>query len=273
MSQTAIAHIIYPTPHFYLQCHYDDVGLLTYDTIENTFITNPNYSLNFLLSYFNSKLFAWCLYKIVYCQAVRSTRFDDIYVAKMPIRKIQFKTSITERKKLLESIVVNIEGKEIKDVLEKIEEWLPKDKKGNFITEREKSDAVHDLLAYLAEQMTEMNKDSQKIVNEFLSWLENEFIKGSIEKLKNKTKIENFYDYPIQSIIDTLKLNNLLPKLIRHDDQRYLMLITTLEKAMSKLTPFKQGKDITDNLIDQIVYKLYSLTDEEIKIIEGTNTN
>jgi hypothetical protein len=117
--------------------------------------------------------------------------------------------------------------------------------------------------------MTEMNKDNRKIANEFLSWLENEFIKGSIEKFKNKTTLENFYDYPIQSIIDTLKLNNLLPKLIRPNDPRYLMLTTTFEKAMSKLTPLEQRLKITDDLIDQIIYKLYGLSNEEIKIIEG----
>ena len=35
---------------------------------------------------------------------------------------------------------------------------LPKDAAGNFIAEQEKSDVVHDLLAFLAERMLEMNK-------------------------------------------------------------------------------------------------------------------
>jgi type II restriction/modification system DNA methylase subunit YeeA len=35
------------------------------------------------------------------------------------------------------------------------------------------------------------------------------------------------------------------------------------------LGPLKEKIRATDNLIDQIVYKLYGLTDEEIKVVEG----
>ncbi len=34
----------------------------------------------------------------------------------------------------------------------------------------------------------------------------------------------------------------------------------------------KQRLALTDRLIDQIVYQLYGLTDDEIKIVEGANT-
>jgi hypothetical protein len=36
---------------------------------------------------------------------------------------------------------------------------LPKDEAGNFVVSQERSDVVHDLLAFLAERMLEMNKD------------------------------------------------------------------------------------------------------------------
>jgi hypothetical protein len=41
------------------------------------------------------------------------------------------------------------------------------------------------------------------------------------------------------------------------------------EKSLSKLLPLKEKLLRTDWLIDQIVYKLYGLTEEEIKIVEG----
>jgi hypothetical protein len=44
------------------------------------------------------------------------------------------------------------------DILSSVESCLPKDAQGNFITAQEKSDVVHNLLAFLAEQMLEMNK-------------------------------------------------------------------------------------------------------------------
>jgi len=49
---------------------------------------------------------------------------------------------------------------------------LPKDEAGNFIAERERSDAVHDLLAFLAKRMLEMNRQKQQEIRVFLGWLE-----------------------------------------------------------------------------------------------------
>jgi DNA-directed RNA polymerase specialized sigma54-like protein len=40
------------------------------------------------------------------------------------------------------------------------------------------------------------------------------------------------------------------------------------EKSLSKLLPLKEKLRKTDWLIDQIVYKLYGLTEAEIKIVE-----
>lgn len=45
---------------------------------------------------------------------------------------------------------------------------LPKDKEGNFIADRERSDVVHDLRAFLAERMQEMNKEKQQEIRGFL---------------------------------------------------------------------------------------------------------
>ena len=43
------------------------------------------------------------------------------------------------------------------------------------------------------------------------------------------------------------------------------------EKSYSKLLPLKETLHKTDWLIDQIVYRLYGITEDEIRIIEGTN--
>jgi hypothetical protein len=39
--------------------------------------------------------------------------------------------------------------------------------------------------------------------------------------------------------------------------------------AMKVLTPLKSRIEATDKLIDQIIYKLYGLTDDEVAIVEG----
>ena len=68
---------------------------------------------------------------------------------------------------------------------------LPKDEAGNFIAERERSDAVHDLLAFLAERMLEMNKQKQQEIRGFLVWLEG-FMGAKVEDLTPKTKLQSY---------------------------------------------------------------------------------
>ncbi len=38
---------------------------------------------------------------------------------------------------------------------------------------------------------------------------------------------------------------------------------------MQKLEPLKAKIEATDNLIDEIVFRLYGLTDEEINLVKG----
>ena len=71
---------------------------------------------------------------------------------------------------------------------------LPKDAAGNFITDQEKSDVVHDLLAFLAEKMLEMNKQKQQDIKGFLGWLES-FIGIRVEDLTPKTKLQSYYEH------------------------------------------------------------------------------
>ena len=44
------------------------------------------------------------------------------------------------------------------------------------------------------------------------------------------------------------------------------------EKSVEVLSPLLKRIDATDRLIDQIVYKLYGLADEEIEVVESSVT-
>jgi uncharacterized protein (UPF0305 family) len=54
------------------------------------------------------------------------------------------------------------------EILAQMDTCLPKDEAGNFIAEQERSDVVHDLLAFLAERMLEMKKQKQQEIKGFL---------------------------------------------------------------------------------------------------------
>jgi predicted KAP-like P-loop ATPase len=50
---------------------------------------------------------------------------------------------------------------------------------------------LHDLLAFLAERMLEMNKQKQQEIKGFLDWLEG-FVGARVEDLTPKTKIQSY---------------------------------------------------------------------------------
>jgi hypothetical protein len=154
------------------------------------------------------------------------------------------------------------------ELLSRVENCLPKDAAGNFIPEQEKSDVVHDLLAFLAERMLEMNKQKQKEIKGFLGWLES-YVGAKVDDLTLKTKIQSYYEHDYESILAVLKRNR---KKLAIDPARRgpgEALRAEFEGSMGKLLPLLDRIEKTDELIDDVVYRLYGLTEGEIRIVEG----
>jgi len=140
----------------------------------------------------------------------------------------------------------------------------------------EQSDVIHDLLAHLAEQMIEMNKQKQAEIKGFLTWLERK-IGASIGNLTRRTHLLNYLgDY--QKGESHLMLDELLD--ILRQNRRQLGVNPTardfqeqLEQeyraSLEKLLPLKARLAATDRLIDLIAYRLYRLTEEEVAVVEG----
>jgi len=84
LNQLAVAHVQNPYPHFYLQAALDDGERLVFETISCTFPKNSAVNIRFLLAVNNSKLFAWILYKFIFSNAIRSTRYDYQYIGRIP---------------------------------------------------------------------------------------------------------------------------------------------------------------------------------------------
>jgi len=147
----------------------------------------------------------------------------------------------------------------------------------------EQADVIHDLLAVLAERMIALNKQRQKEMKIFLTWLEAELeitpdSKGreGIEALTGKTKLKNYLGnyqkgeeaLSFDEIWSSLRKNksrigrNLTPTFMQEVRSAY-------EDSLAKLLPIKEALRLTDGLIDQIVYRLYGLTEEEVDLVEG----
>jgi len=146
--------------------------------------------------------------------------------------------------------------------INKILQWVEQELKNG------RNDTVHDFLAYLAEQMIELNKAKNKEIKGFLKWIERE-IGCNIDDLIGKTFLRDYHEADdITFILAILKRNQ--QKLSVDPSNRKFQ--ESLEKhfaeSLAVLEPLKGKIKATDNLIDQIVYRLYNLMPEEIGIVE-----
>ena len=192
-------------------------------------------------------------------------------IIRLPIRRITFTTSTPERARLGAELQLLYADEKHAEILAQMDTCLPKDEAGNFIAEQERSDVVHDLLAFLAERMLEMNKEKQTEIKGFLGWLEG-YLGGKVEDLTPKTKLQSYYQHDYESVLVVLKRNS---KKLAIDPARREpgeALKAEFEGSIGKLGPLREQIRQTDELIDATVYRLYGITEEEIKIVEKGTT-
>lgn len=131
-----------------------------------------------------------------------------------------------------------------------------------------RSDTVHDLLALLAERMIEMNKAKNEESKGFLKWLERG-IGAEIDNLANKTAIKEYHDHDFIGLLEVLKKNKNKLSIDLSSRKNQEILEKHFKESVAKLDPLKTRSKATDDLIDDIVYGLYGLDEDEIKIIKG----
>jgi hypothetical protein len=154
---------------------------------------------------------------------------------------------------------------------------LPRLADGAPDTANEQSDAVHDLLAHLAERMIALHKQKQAGAATFTGWLEQET--GSpVEEWALKTVVQSFWEQPWEEIERALQKNR--GKFLQAQGMRGKAADAALQPllraargrwgtASAELAPTLAAITATDRLIDLLVYRLYGLSDEEIDLVEG----
>ena len=236
------------------------------DTIN--YIVKSESNLYFVLGLLNSQLFEWRFRLTSTNNHVNSYEVDSL-----PLRSVTFTTPDEERMRLLEQAKKlyqeYLDTKNRDKILLFVAERLPTKEDGRPDTEHEQSDVIHDLLAFLAEEMTLLTEAKQSRIKVFLSWLEKEILRGSVEDQKNKTKIKDFHNNTFEDLLDVLKKNSVVRNPCPSDVRD--TIASEFSSAVKALTPLKALIKATDDLIDRIVYKLYGLTPEEIAMVEGSS--
>ena len=241
------------------------------------------YDLRYICAVLNSNLLRW--YVVTGGRAKRRGVKVDVTIGalkRLPIRRISFTTSPEERSRLVKVRITEatewIEGTGGLSVSfsgSNLGRWLdarlPMNPDGSPDTDHEQSDVVHDLLAHLAEQMIEMNKQKQAEVRGFLDWLA-DYTGRPVEDWTLKTSLKAYYQHDWTEIRRVLDRNR--RKITKVDVQGRAaseQICGEWEASTEKLEPLLARIAATDWLIDLIVYRLYGLTEEEVAVVEGVH--
>lgn len=233
------------------------------------------YTCEYIAAILNSSLLNY--YHRVTFLDQQKIRFQKLLIqdAKhFPIRRISFTTTPERRKALAEK------GRKLYErcLNEKSYQCVLEFAAHHLTQQPEESDVVHDLLAFLAEEMIRLNKDKQAESKRFLSWLQKKVrLAEGIDSLSGKTTIKNYLgDYqknepetPFAEILKVLQKNKNKLGASLSQPAVAAELQKEYEASLAKLLPLKARLALTDKLIDQVVYKLYGLTEEEVAIVEG----
>ena len=255
--------IVYPDIGMSCRFCFDELGLFS----TNTTYFIPTSDL-YLLALLNSRITFYYLKHI--CAVLGEAdqrgrlRFFSQYMEELPIRRINFITAADERDRQLEKAKNLYQRCLHRGNTDCVLGFV----KHHLTADPERSDVAHDLLAFLAEQMVEMNKEKGEEIRSFLRWLERE-IGAEIDTLRNKTKIQSYFDLSFEELLEILKQNRRSIAIALSDRHFQESLEHEFTCSRDKLDPLLTRIQQTDALIDEVVYQLYGLTDGEITIVEG----
>ena len=106
--------------------------------------------------------------------------------------------------------------------------------------------------------MLTKNKELQELSNKFLNML-----KGDFKDVVINSTLSNWYDLEWSGLLDALKKQKIILSGTLKDDwfDRFNRYVKEIKEIKAIITD-------TDKQIDAAVYKLYNVTEEEIKVIE-----
>lgn len=225
-------------------------------------------SMFYVFALLNSNFLDFCLKQLNSLLRGGYVRVFTQYLEPLPIRRIAFTTPTTRRETLVAQGRSSINLGNQRGLLDFVE--------GRLSASPEEADVVHDLLAFLAERMIELNQRKQVETKRFLGWLE-DLLKASIDDLTGKSRLKNYIgDYqkgePEMSyaeLEDILYKNKAKLSISLSDSRLTARLRDEYEASLKNLRSIKESLAWTDGVIDQVVYKLYGLEPHEIALIEG----
>ncbi len=169
-------------------------------------------------------------------------------------------------------------GEEFATMLLHVDRLLAASPEESSAAPRKYTDVVADLLAFLAQRMTELHERRQAEIRQFLAWMEEQLDCG-IDTLAGKTTLRDYYRQAdgADALLAVIERN--CPSRTRLDVRRPRgygainpereRIIQGYGRSMHVLRPLLLQLELTDRLIDELVYRLYGLTPAEIALVAG----
>jgi hypothetical protein len=111
--------------------------------------------------------------------------------------------------------------------------------------------------------MTTRNEEKRAAAKQFLTDL-NDFHNIDVHNLTPKIKLDEFWKLEAADVFAHFRANKL--RFTGTDEGK---IRARFQKAKDTLVPLETQLAFTDSLIDQIVYRPYGLTPDEIKLVES----
>ncbi len=239
--------------------------------------TDTKISYGYLLALLNSTVLDGIFRQLTVPKAQGHFIHKPMFLRRLPIRRIYFGSSASERKSLVGQLARLHERGRFNDLLLQVRHLLlPQSGTSPSANppQADKSDVIHDLLDLLAHKMIEINSRMKAEIDAFLSVIGRLVLPTAgasplqnVERLKGKSVLRQFagaYEKGQEHISfdrlwEILVANRrLLPNL---DGSSKSKLCHAYDKSLETVLPVKRLLRETDSLIDQIVYLLYGLVD------------
>jgi type I restriction-modification system DNA methylase subunit len=277
--------IIFPDIAAECSFAYDNAGMYSTNT---TYFMPIEDNQKYLVPILNSSLIEFFFQSISAFIRGDYLRFFTQYVTQIPIRSIAFTTPAEERTSLAQQGIALYTSKQHSALLTLMETCL-----ANM---PEQSDVVHDVLVALAESMLALHQQRREALENFMLGLESVLSQTELDKLgrlwtppnaaranngngeessKKLAEAQEMLGPLAQSNInlheDISKLNEeqwkwlLKRRLGKPDLVALVKVYRTYQPPLATLDKRIEG---TEQVIDQVVYRLYGLTEEERVLVE-----
>jgi len=294
LTQRIVAHVENPIDHIIIMSYHDKAGILSIETVENTFTYNycpcgycPKIFREYIVSLLNSRLISWYAYMFIFSKAIRTVDFDSYYISKIPIKII----SESEQEKFIESVDKITKSIEkyvnIDESFNKFFKLEPETTPLSFHTLYRENLDTKDTETFDNSTVGSIKEVNVKLVNEWttisVNYQDREKNKKTIDVLKfnlhNET-LSKFIEIWINLLVKNLGSGNIYEKILDLHIPRYDKDVDkNTEKIKKMLEPYQNAVNQKSELyaeiieinskIDNEIYKIFDLTDEEIKLIES----